>query len=141
MITVEQYFTKPHSAAQAASAADLLARVNALEADALAAGVSLSPSPNTGNDISGAPNGDGDGAFRTPGATTGAARSAHKEARAVDRADIGDHLDTWLDGFEDGHGGNSVLEKHGLWREHPSKTPGWCHLQTRPVEGRRTFYP
>jgi len=37
---------------------------------------------------------------------------------------------------------DALLEAHGLYREHPEATPGWCHLTTRaPKSGRRTFYP
>ena len=56
--------------------------------------------------------------------------------------DPGDRLDTWLNDFEDGQGGNSKLEEYGLYREAPSATPNWVHLTTRPPHsGKRTFQP
>lgn len=142
MISRQEYFQKPHSPEQAAAADDLLARVEALRMDAEKNGIARRVDPDTGCDISGSKGGDGDGGFRTPSSTTGAATSAHKAAKAVDVCDPGDELDTWLDQFEDGQGGNSKLEQYGLYRERPSKTPGWCHLQTRvPASGHRTFQP
>lgn len=144
MITVQEYFGgKPHGAEHLAAAEDLLARVNALVSEAEAAG-SCSPTvcPNTGTEISGSKGGSGDGGFRLPGSKTGAATSSHKEARAVDVYDPQGKLDGWLDRFEGEGGANSKLEEHGLYREAPIATPGWCHLSTRaPRSGRRTFFP
>ena len=136
MISVEEYFRKPRSPAQEEYARDLLARVAALLTDAAADGAYDQKwvNPHTRSRISGSPNGDGDGGFRTPGSRTGAPNSAHKEGRAVDVYDPNNSLDLWLT--------DAVLEKHGLYREAPSATPGWCHLQTRaPGSGNRTFQP
>jgi hypothetical protein len=143
MITPDQYFGKPHSPAQATAAVDLLQRVNPLVDEAVAAGAfTRQTNPHTGCEINGSSGGDGDGGFRTPASTTGAPGSSHKEAKAVDVDDAGEALDTWLDQFEDGQGGNSKLEQYGLYREHPSATKGWCHLTTRaPASGHRTFMP
>jgi len=143
VITVEEYFRKPHSYAQEKAAERLLVAEWLLMLDYRAAtGNELETDPDTGCEISGTQGGDGDGGFRMKSSRTGAPGSSHREARAVDRFDPGDKIDTWLDQFEDGKGGNSMLEKHGLYREHPSKTPGWCHLTTRaPGSGHRTFYP
>jgi hypothetical protein len=137
------YFGKPHSPEQRANAIDLLQRVDALTEEAIAAGAfEPAVNPNTGCEISGAPGGDGDGGLRTPASQTGAVHSRHRQAMAVDVYDPGDRLDTWLDGFETANGGNSMLEKHALWREDPSKTSSWCHLQSAaPLSGRRTFMP
>lgn len=142
-ITIEEYFAKPHSELERASAQELLTRVGSLLAEARSANVyDEATDPDTGTCISGARGGDGDGGFRTPASTTGAPGSAHRAAAAVDVYDVEDRLDTWLDTFENGAGGNTKLAQHGLYREHPSKTPGWCHLQTRaPGSGHRTFYP
>lgn len=144
MITLEQYFqAKPHAPQHETAAQDLITRRNRLRKEWSAdTGKEPPLCPNTGTEISGSKNGQGDGGFRLQTATTGADHSSHKEARGVDDFDPGDELDTWLDRFEDGAGGNSKLEQYGLYREHPSATHGWCHLTTRaPGSGHRTFHP
>lgn len=150
MITAAQYFgAKPHTQADEEVAKDLLARVNALIGEAVAAGAFVRViDPDTGTEISGARGGAGDGGFRVRTSITGRPGSSHKEAKGVDPYDPDSRLDTWLDRFEDGNGGNSKLEAYGLYREHPDATRGgtpeqdWCHLQTRaPGSGRRTFRP
>lgn len=143
MITADQYFTaKPHTPEHDILADDLLARVNDLRDEAERAGIQRNICPNTGTEISGSKGGSGDGGFRLPSATTGAAMSSHKEARAVDVYDPGGRIDNWLDIFEHGNGDNTKLEQHGLYRESPNATTGWCHLTTRaPHSGRRTFNP
>lgn len=144
MITLTQYFAgKPHAPGLEAVADELLDKVNRLLAEAHDAGEFGRPvCPNTGSEISGSKGGSGDGGFRLSTATTGAATSSHKEARAVDVYDPGGRLDEWLDQFEHGVGDNSKLAEYGLYREAPSATPGWCHLSTRaPKSGRRTFNP
>jgi hypothetical protein len=143
MITSDQYFGKPHSAQHFADAVDLLQRVNRLGDEAQAFGAfTWSVDLDTGSQISGRAGGDGDGGFRTPSATTGDSGSSHRQAKGVDIYDPSNKLDTWLDGFEDGHGGNSKLEERGLYREDPKATNTWCHLTTRaPHSGKRTFQP
>lgn len=150
MITIRQYFTNPttghvkeHSPTELDHAEDLLARVNALVDQAVAAGAyTRHNNPNTGTEISGSKGGAGDGGFRAKDSTTGAPGSSHRQARAVDVADIGDMLDEWLDGFEGADGANEKLAEHDLYREHAFFTPGWTHLTTRaPGSGRRTFRP
>lgn len=150
MITLSQYFSnpttgelKPHTEQHEDAARDLLERREALREDFRAAtGRGIAVCPNTGSEISGSRNGAGDGGFRVHNAATGSPGSSHKEARGVDDYDPGDELDHWLDQFEDAHGGNAKLDEHGLYREHPDATPGWCHLTTRaPRSGRRTFTP
>jgi hypothetical protein len=135
VITAVEYFAKPASDAQQEAAEDLLARVAALLILAQAVGAYDNwISPHTGTRISGSKDGDGDGGFRTPGSRTGAATSAHRDARAVDVYDPLNRLDDWIT--------DATLERVGLYREAPSATPGWCHLQTRaPGSGKRTFYP
>lgn len=142
MITVEQYFTKPRPRDHEQSAIDLIRRRNALRAEWMAAtGKDCPIDPDTGTEISGVERGDGDGGYRTPGSRTGAAGSSHRHGQGIDDYDPGDELDTWLDAFEH-DGENTKLEEHGLYREHPEATPGWCHLATRaPGSGRRTFRP
>lgn len=143
VITSDQYFAgKPHPTDHDILADDLLARVNDLLDEAERAGIQRRICPNTGTEVSGSKGGSGDGGYRLPGATTGAALSSHKEGRAVDVYDPGGKLDDWLDGFEHGNGDNSKLEEYGLYREAPNATSGWCHLTTRPPKsGRRTFNP
>lgn len=140
MITFQQYFgAKPHTAEQEAAAVDLLDRVEALRWES---GLERHTDLDTGTEISGSKGGSGDGGFRLPTATTGRSLSSHKEARGVDCYDPNNALDNWLDEYETEGGGNTMLEAYGLYREAPSATPGWTHLQTRPTaSGKRTFIP
>jgi len=136
MITIEQYFgDKPHLPEHEANAALLLRSVDALCAEAALAGVDVSHiDPDTGTCISGSKGGSGDGGFRLPTATTGSGSSSHKEARGVDKYDPHNALDNWIT--------DEILSRHGLYREHPDHTHGWCHLTTRPPHsGKRTFLP
>jgi len=143
MISSEDYFTKPRPREHETNAADLIRRRNALRAEwMVASGKDCPVDQDTGSEISGVERGDGDGGYRTPSSRTGAAVSSHRHGQGIDDYDPGDELDAWLDTFEDGNGGNSMLEKHQLYREHPSATKGWCHLTTRaPGSGKRTFFP
>ena len=63
-------------------------------------------------------------------------RSKHLSCEAIDLDDPNDALDAWcLENLP-------VLERIGLWLEHPDATPGWCHLQiVPPRSGRRVFMP
>lgn len=148
MITQSDYFAKKEESPEVtegarSAAAELLRKVNALLAEAEQEGA-YEPlrDADTGSQISGAKGGSGDGGFRLQGSSTGAARSAHKLARAVDVFDPQNRLDEWLDRFELSQGMNSVLEVYMLYREAPGATPGWCHLQDiAPGSGRRTFFP
>lgn len=136
MITKHQYFgDKEHSIGQDVEADLLLRQVNLLLAEAVAKKVyKMDNCPFTGTQISGAKGGHGDGGFRLPGSTTGAAKSSHKEAKAVDVFDPLDRLDNWLT--------DELLSHYGLYRESKGKTPGWCHLTTRPPKsGKRSFEP
>ncbi len=144
MISLTEYFgSKPHTDEHEAAAIDLLARRDALRAEYYAAtGAEPDIDPDTGTEISGSKGGSGDGGFRLPTATTGRTGSAHKDAKAVDDSDQDNSFDDWLNEFEDGNGGNSMLKKHGLYREHPIATPTWVHLTTRaPGSGKRTYTP
>lgn len=144
MITITEYFgVKPHSKEQESIAADLIERRNRLREEwARATGKECPIDPDTGTEISGSRDGAGDGGFRLETATTGRPGSPHKQACGIDDYDPGNELDDWLDLFEGENGANPKLEEHGLYRERPGETPGWCHLQTRrPPSGRRTFIP
>lgn len=132
MITLSQYFqAKPHDADQEMAATHLLRRVN----DLLIELNHIPPScPNTGTQISGSKGGSGDGGFRLKTSTTGSSRSSHKDAMGIDIFDPENHLDDLIT--------DTILEKHGLYREAPIATSRWCHLTTRmPHSGRRTFLP
>ncbi len=73
------------------------------------------------------------------GKVKGAAKaSKHMTAQAGDVSDDDGALDKWLDSAA----GKRAMEDCALWREHPSATPRWCHLQTvPPASGNRTFFP
>jgi hypothetical protein len=63
-------------------------------------------------------------------------RSRHLTCQAIDLGDPADELDAWC------MTNLQVLERLGLWLEHPDATPGWCHVQTVPPRsGRRVFVP
>lgn len=136
MITLERYFAgKLHSDAHDMAAADLLAHVNPLLIEAAQHGAyDYAVDCDTGCNISGSKGGSGDGGFRLPDAKTGSPQSSHKEAKGIDIYDPFNKLDDWLT--------DGTLATHGLYREHPSKTLGWCHLSTRkPGSKLRTFLP
>ena len=112
------------------NAAGLLTAVNALLEDAIAQGWSPMVNPATGTLISGQQN----GGWRPQACPIGAPNSSHKQGAGVDVADGDGALDRTIN--------DAMLEAHGLYREHPESTPGWCHLTTRaPKSGRRTFFP
>lgn len=70
-----------------------------------------------------------------PGA---APQSKHMTGNAIDIGDDDGQLDAWLMTIP----GQAAMTKIGLWMEHPSSTPRWCHVQTLPPgSGRRVFYP
>lgn len=152
MISLDQYFTnpttgelKPYNQSQEEAALDLLLRREDLRQEYYeATGKSKDIDPDTGTEISGKRDGSGDGGFRLKGSKTSAGRkSSHEDARGLDDSDQDNGFDDWLTAFdrEDGKR-NSMLEKHGLYREHPDSTPTWCHLTTRaPGSGKRTFWP
>lgn len=133
IITVHDYFGQwiGHRDARPdrrAAAMLLLAKVNALLAEARALG--LRENPVTGTMVSGRDL----GGFRPRDCRIGAATSSHKEGRGIDIHDPDEHLDRWLT--------DAVLERHDLYREAPAATPGWCHLTDRPpLSKRRTFLP
>lgn len=115
------------------NAQELLRKVDALLMRSVLDGVYGAPiDPDTGTLISGSRGGAGDGGFRLSTSTTGAAHSPHKTAHAVDVYDPANILDAWLT--------DEILEEFGLFRETPTATNGWCHLQdTPPRSGRRTY--
>ena len=79
-------------------------------------------------------------AYRSPALNAkvgGAENSAHMTGQAVDIADgvNGRALARWCLSHL------ARLESLGLWIEDPRWTPGWVHIQTRPVPGVRVFRP
>lgn len=135
MISIDEY-VGPHSESEdwtpdrKANAEVLLEKVNPLLEAAEANGVPLDMNPKTGSLVSGTQY----GGFRPQSCPEGAPRSSHKEGQAVDVYDPHGYLDRWLTDL--------ILEKNGLYREHPADTNGWCHLTTRaPGSGRRSFHP
>ena len=69
-------------------------------------------------------------------AAGGARKSNHMVCLACDFRDADGQLDKWC---MDNPG---ILEKCGLYQEHPDSTPGWCHLQAvSPASGARVFRP
>lgn len=136
MVTREEYLNNKWehaSSEQLANADVLLMHVNDLLARYEAAtGRTVPVNPATRSNVSGSR--DGDGGFRLPDSLTGTATSSHKEGKGVDIYDPHGELDSWVT--------DDVLEKCGLYREHPAKTVHWLHLTTRsPASGHRTFWP
>lgn len=134
-ITQDDYFAAYANHAEitpaiADNADKLLAAVNALLEECIANGWVPRVNPTTGTLISGQQN----GGWRPSDCPIGAATSSHKTGRGVDVADGNGSLDALLT--------DGMLEAHGLYREHPDATSGWCHLTDRaPKSGRRTFWP
>lgn len=66
----------------------------------------------------------------------GSLKSNHITGKAIDLNDDDGSIDEWcMNNLKE-------LEKVGLWLEHPSKTPRWCHLQSvPPASGKRVFLP
>ena len=135
MITLDQYFGIYASHADAgpgmyAAAEAMLEKVNALLDKAQSSGIQPEVNPNTNSQVSGEFN----GGFRPQDCPVGAAKSSHKQARAVDVFDPHNALDGWIT--------DDILVEFGLYREHPDDTPRWCHLSDKaPGSGRRTFHP
>lgn len=70
-------------------------------------------------------------------ATPGSAKlSKHMTCQACDLEDHEGDLDGWAMEHPE------VLEKVGLWQEHPSATKNWAHFQiVPPKSGNRVFFP
>lgn len=69
-------------------------------------------------------------------AVGGAKKSNHMTGNAIDLADADGKLDAWCMANLD------ILERLGLWLEHPDATPTWCHLQrVAPRSKNRVFRP
>jgi hypothetical protein len=67
-----------------------------------------------------------------------AIRSKHLTGNAIDIRDVTGELKKWLVTDK----GKGTLNVCGLFMEHPSATPTWCHLQDiAPGSGKLIFYP
>lgn len=96
----------------------------------VASGVEVEPHPKTGSIVT-----SGWRPAEVNSKVSGAApRSKHITCQAVDIYDPEGDIDNFLT--------DEILEKYQLYREHPSATKGWVHLQiVPPRSGKRTFYP
>lgn len=134
-ITQEDYFRayagNPEiTPAIEANAEKLLVAVNSLLEECIGLGWVPRVNPATGTLISGQDN----GGWRPAACPIGAPSSSHKQGRGVDVADGNGELDAMVDA--------DMLERHGLYKEHPDATPGWLHLSDRaPKSGNRVFWP
>lgn len=143
MITVSQYFgpwsdCDDVTEERRQNAILLLHAVSALQYFAVRDGIEFPDNPHTGSGVSGQTY----GGFRPQSCTQGAPQSSHKEGMAVDLYDPEDLIDGYISQFDKPNGDNDILRDCGLYREHPSKTAGWCHLSTRaPGSKKRTFFP
>jgi hypothetical protein len=77
--------------------------------------------------------------YRTPehnAAIGGAKDSSHCTCQAIDFRDNDNKLKEYIAANPD------ILEKCDLYQEAPESTPGWTHLQIRPIpSGHRVFKP
>lgn len=115
-----------------ANASITVARANSLLDAAISDGIFLEVHPVTHNLV---PSG-----WRPPAINAvtknAAPNSKHMTCEAIDIYDADGDLDEWCLNHL------ALLEKLGLWLEHPSATKGWCHVQiTPPRSGNRVFYP
>lgn len=139
MITLKQYFMGRDEKYKSQltpelrrNAHETVTKANLLLNHAFNDRVFIEVSPITGSFVS--------SGWRPPevnGATPNAApRSKHMTCEAVDIYDSEGDLDEWC------MKNLPLLEKIGLWLEHPSATKSWCHLQVIPPKsGNRVFYP
>jgi hypothetical protein len=142
VITIQQYFMRRDgvygaelTAEHRANAAAIVARINLLIAELQADEgykADLEIHPKTKALIS-----SGWRPAKINALTPGAAvRSKHMTCQACDLYDPDGDIDEWALAHPD------VLERIGLWQEHPSATKGWAHFQiVPPRSGKRVFYP
>jgi hypothetical protein len=110
----------------------LMPAVESLYARLVSEDIEFRTNPTTNSQISGQLY----GGFRPQSCTQGAPNSSHKEGLAVDLYDPNGEIDAYLLKNPD------VLEEHGIYIEHPDKTPNWSHWSVKPpASGRHVFYP
>jgi hypothetical protein len=115
-----------------ANAEKLVLAINALFTDLMRGLIYPRTNPKTNSVISG----EMYGGFRPGDCPIGRKGSSHKEGQGADLFDLYAAISGHLFVRQE------LLRKHGLWMEHPNDTPGWCHLQTRPVKsGNTVFFP
>jgi len=135
LFNLTQYLCQHAQAATTAhrkNAAALLVAVEALYVEAVLDGVEFQINPATGSQISGQTY----GGYRPADCPIGATNSAHKQGMAVDWYDPHDKIDAWCMANLD------KMKKHGIFIEHPSKTPAWSHWSIKPPKsGKQVFYP
>lgn len=144
MISVNEYFGRwVHDAPDEhlKNARNLLEAVGKLIGYLIGQGITFPYNPNTHTLISGRQY----GGYRPQSCPEGAPQSAHKQALAVDlydpQGDIDDYLLADYESSQDA-GKPSILERYGIYIEHPSKTISWSHWSIRaPKSGNRVFYP
>lgn len=145
MITVKDYFTNVEgdrrekyrlsmSPTIETNASRTVRLVNDLLEEAAKHGITPPINPRTGSQVS--------SGWRPPVVNSGtpgaAVNSKHMTGLACDIYDPDGVLDDWLTTTE----GLDVMERIGLWMEHPASTKGWSHIQiVPPGSGRRVFYP
>jgi len=113
----------------------LLPAVNALLAEADAAGFKFAENPNTGTSIYNRSevSGEFNGGFRPQSCAIGAAKSKHKLGLAVDLYDPHARFAAWC------YANRWALRKHGLTMERHEWTPTWVHLQCVPPGSMTTW--
>ena len=112
--------------------ARLLPNVASLYTYLVSQGVIFHRNPATNSEISGSQY----GGFRPQSCKEGAPLSAHKEGLAVDVYDPFGEIDAYLLKHPD------VLERFGIYIEHPDKTVHWSHWSVKPPKsGKHIFYP
>ncbi len=114
------------------SANKLLSVVNPLLEELEFRGVTLDEHPKTGCYVS--------SGWRPPAINASivnaAPRSKHMTGHAIDLYDPDGDMDEFL------FANQNLLQKYGLYMEHPLATKGWCHLQDiAPKSGNIVFYP
>ncbi len=139
MITIEQYYMGRDRAygneltdEKRANAARWVKLINLLIPELQSAGILLHQHPQNKSPLS-----SGWRPVKINSITAGAAvHSKHTTCQAGDLYDPEGEIDEWALAHPE------VLERIGLWQEHPSATKGWAHFQSVPPKsGNRCFYP
>jgi hypothetical protein len=137
MITIQDYFGpwEDHDDVTGEvidNALELLGKVNDLIEVAFADEVDFPLNPVTKSHIAGKTY----GGFRPQDCPQGAPTSSHKTGKGIDIYDPKHTISRWCFLHQ------AELKERGLYMEHPSATPTWCHLTTRaPGSGKTCFHP
>jgi hypothetical protein len=136
MITIDSYFgDKKHQDGHVTNAHKLIGSVNSIlyVAKCDEAYEDWIDS-DTGTQISGSKNGNGDGGYRDEYSLTGAAKSTHKFGQGIDIYDPDRTLAQWL------IHNREKLAQFKLWTEDCRWTPGWVHFQCVPPKSNKRIY-